>query len=61
MQNAASKFIATRNGFVYVKPKLFIIKHDLIKKSFTKNQLLEQVNKTVDSKIQSHIYLYSTL
>ena len=33
MQNAASQFFATRNGFGYVKSKSFIIKHVLIKKN----------------------------
>ena len=47
MSYSASRFLATRNGFGYVKPKTFIIKHVLIKSS-TKNQLLEQVNKRVD-------------
>ena len=43
MQNAASQFLAMRNGFGYVKPKIFIIKHVYMKKSYTKNLLLEQV------------------
>ena len=31
MQNAASKFLAMKNGFGYVKPKIFIFKHLQIK------------------------------
>ena len=32
MQNAASHFLVTRNGFGYKKPIFFIIMHVLIKK-----------------------------
>ena len=47
MQNAESQFLATRYGFGYGKPKLFLIKPVLIKKNPLKHQLLDKVNKRV--------------